>query len=73
MLNIMTHRYLRVATFFSLLFLLVGCQTTRKPDVPDVGNKDNVQKEVTEQLRRELHTQKQRTDELEEQLKMQNS
>ena len=71
MLNIMTRRYLRVATFFSLLFLLVGCQATKKAHVPAGENQDNVQKEVAEQLRRELHTQQQKVDELEQQLEMQ--
>ena len=71
MLNIMTRRYLRVATFFSLLFLLVGCQATRKEPVPIVEDQGNVPKEVAEQLRRELHTQQQRVDELEQQLEMQ--
>jgi len=71
MLNIMTRRYLRVATFFALLFLLFGCQATKKAHVPVAGNQDNVQKEVAEQLRRELHAQQQRVDELEQQLKMQ--
>ena len=71
MLTIMTRRYLSVATSFSLLFLLVACQATRKAEVPAAGDQDNVQKEVNEQLRRELHTQQQRVEELEQQLEMQ--
>ena len=68
MLKIMTRRYLKVATVFSLLCLLVGCQANNKAHL---GNQDNVQKEVAEQLRRELHTQRERVDELEHQLEMQ--
>jgi hypothetical protein len=69
--NIMTRRYLRVITFFSLLFLLAGCLEARKAHEPVVENPDNVEKEVAEQLRRELLKQQQRVDELEQQLKMQ--
>ena len=68
MLKIMTRRYLKVATVFSLLCLLVGCQANNKAHL---GNQDNVQKEVAEQLRRELHTQRERVDDLEQQLEMQ--
>jgi len=71
MLNIMTRRYLKVATFLSLLFLLVGCQATKQAQVPAVGSQDNVQKDVAEQLRRELHAQQQRVEELEQQLERQ--
>jgi hypothetical protein len=67
----MTRRYLRVATFFSLLFFLVGCQAIKKADDPAAGNQISDQKKVVEQLRRELHTQQQRVDELEQQLEMQ--
>ena len=68
MLKIMTRRYLKVATVYSLLCLLVGCQANNKAHL---GNQDNVQKEVAEQLRRELHTQRERVGELEQQLEMQ--
>ena len=71
MFNIMTRRSLGVVTVFSLLFLLVGCLATQKTDAPGVGNPDYVEKEVAEQLRRELHEQQQRVDELEQQLEMQ--
>jgi hypothetical protein len=68
MLNIITCRYLSVAIFFSLLFLLVGCQANNKAHV---DNQNDVQKEVAEQLRRELHDQQLRVAELEQQLEMQ--
>lgn len=71
MLNKVTRRYLRVVSFFSLLLLLIGCQTTREAHVPAAGNPDDIQKEVAEQLRHELHKQQQRVDELEQQLEMQ--
>ena len=67
----MTLRSLRVATFFPLLFLLVGCQATNKASDPVSGNHVDAQQGVAQQLRSELHTQQQRVDELEQQLEMQ--
>ena len=69
--NMKTRKYIRVPALITLLFLLAGCQAIRKAEVPPERNQDYVQKEVAEQLRRELQTQQQRIDELEQQLKMQ--
>lgn len=71
MLNNMTAKCLRTSILFSLLFFLVGCQATKKTNMPVVEKQDCVQKEATEQLRSELHNQKLKVDELEQQLKVQ--
>lgn len=64
-------RYSRSVILFSLLFLLAGCQTTRKIDPPVAVPQDCDQKEAVEQLRSELHNQKVKVGELEHQLKEQ--
>ena len=71
MINILTNRSLRVATLFSVLFLSVGCLTTKKDNLQVAEAQGSAQMEVAEQLKRELKKQQQKVNELEQQLKAQ--